>query len=135
PVASKFCIAKADKESFHKKLLRYNKIALEAAKQSGRGIIPEVLSIISFREAVDTTKNTKAIIFYEGGGNRVCNLVDENSTEVSIFVGSEGGFCEDEIAMALANGIATATLGKLILRCETAPIAGVTLVLNSTHNM
>ncbi len=135
PVASKFCVAKADKATFDKKLLRYNKIALEAAKQSGRGIIPEVLSIITFRDAVLKAKDTNSIIFYERGGERVCNLVDEDCKEVSMFVGSEGGFSEDEIQFALENGISTATLGKLILRCETAPIVGVTLVLNSTKNM
>ncbi|MFZ2537628.1 MAG: RsmE family RNA methyltransferase [Oscillospiraceae bacterium] len=135
PVASKFCVAKADKDTFEKKLLRYNKIAFEAAKQSGRGIIPEVLSIISFRDAVLRAKNTNSIIFYEHGGERVCNLVSEDVKEVSMFIGSEGGFCEDEVQLALQNGIAAATLGKLILRCETAPIAGLALVLSSTENM
>lgn len=135
PVASKFCVAKVEEAVFAKKLVRYQKIALEAAKQSGRGIIPQVLPILSFREAVDRAKSTTAILFYEGGGERVCNLVDTGATEVSVFVGSEGGFCVDEVDFALANGVFAATLGKLILRCETAPIAGVTLVLTATQNM
>lgn len=141
PVSSKFCVAKADRNSFDKKLIRYNKIAFEAAKQCGRGIIPEVLKIISFREAVDRAKqnselsNNKSIIFYEGGGDRICNIIDEDVKELSIFVGSEGGFSQDEVLDAVSNGIIKATLGKLILRCETASISGVTLVLNATKNM
>ena len=135
PVQSKFCVAKADKSSFAKKQIRYNKIALEAAKQSGRGMIPEVLSILTYTEAIERAKHHHTIVFYEGGGERVSNLVDESTKDVCVFVGAEGGFDTDEIQAALDHQFKTATLGALILRCETASIAGISLILQSTHNM
>lgn len=135
PVQSSFCVARADSESFGKKLSRLNKIAFEAAKQCGRGIIPQVFNIISFRDAVQMSKNIPSIIFYEGGGERVSTLISQEEKEVNIFVGSEGGFSKEEIELAVENNIHMATLGKLILRCETAPIVGVTIVLNHTQNM
>lgn len=137
PVTSKFCVAKADSEGFSKKLQRLNKIALEAAKQSGRGIIPEVLNILTFKEAVEIAKAEckRSLICYEGGGERIFDAVSVDDEQVFIFVGSEGGFSEEEIKLAAENGIIPVTLGKLILRCETAPIASITLVLNKTLNM
>lgn len=147
PVLSRYCVARPETAAFEKKLDRLRKIALEAAKQSGRGRLCEISSLLTFNQAVEEAsaslsrptsplnKNSAALIFYEGGGERVCKLVSSEAPAVSLFVGSEGGFCEEEIALAAAAGIKSATLGKLILRCETAPIVGITLTLHATEQI
>lgn len=133
PMQSKFCVAKADKD-FSKKLVRYNKIAFEAAKQSGRGIIPQVLDIISFDKAVKAEHKNK-ILFYEHGGKKTNELISADCDEVAIYIGSEGGFSEQEACFATENSILLASLGKLILRCETAAVVATAVVLNVTNNM
>lgn len=135
PMTTKFCIAKADSQTFEKKLLRFNKIALEAAKQSGRGIIPVVENIINFEQAIQRAHGECSILYYERGGVFTNQIVNGNVKKVNIFVGSEGGFSEEEVSYAQEHGIQLATLGRLILRCETAPIVGIGLVLNATNHM
>ncbi|WMJ22190.1 RsmE family RNA methyltransferase [Paludicola sp. MB14-C6] len=135
PMTTKFCIAKADEKSFEKKLIRYNKIVFEAAKQSGRGIIPLVENILSFEQAIQQGKDECSILYYEHGGEPTACIVNSNTSKVNIYVGSEGGFSEQEVIYAKEHGIRLGTLGKLILRCETAPIVGLSLVLNATNHM
>lgn len=137
PIMSKYCVSKSNEKDFEKKRERLQKIAFEAAKQSGRGVIPRVGGLLTFKQAVATVSKTNAILFYEGGGKKVGEIIEKfNKNEsISVFVGSEGGFCEEEIILAKENGIETATLGKLILRCETAPIVGLTLVLHEFFEM
>lgn len=135
PVSTEFCVAKADKKSFEKKLQRLNKIAKEAAKQSGRGIIPTVENILTFDEALKSMKNNKSVFCYEGGGEKISTLIGEEDTEVNVFIGSEGGFSQNEAEKLALNGVFGVTLGKLILRCETAPIAALTLILNASGNL
>lgn len=136
PVLTARCISRPDQKSFAKKLERYNKIALEAAKQSGRGIIPKVNNIISFNEAIVRMKSENtAIIFYEGGGQNINKLYIQNESNIGLMIGSEGGFEEAEIEYALKNDIIKVGLGPRILRCETAPIAALAIIMNITENM
>jgi len=135
PMLSKYCVSRMDENSFEKKLTRYNKIAFEAAKQSGRGIIPQVTNILNFEQAINKCEDGCSILYYEHGGNRTNDIIDTNVNKVNIYIGSEGGFSEKEVSYAVEKGVHIGTLGKLILRCETAPIAALTLVLNSTNNM
>lgn len=135
PMMTKFCIAKADEKSFEKKLVRYNKIAFEAAKQSGRGIIPVVENILNFEQAIQQGKDACSILYYEHGGAQTNVIVKQDVTRVNIYVGSEGGFAGEEVSYAKKRGVQLGTLGKLILRCETAPIVGISLVLNATNHM
>lgn len=139
PIQTKFCVAKADEKTFEKKLVRYNKIAFEAAKQCSRGIIPTVSHIISFEQAINNALSESGkdncICYYEGGGKTTHSIIKPDITNISFFIGSEGGFSETEIELVKKSGINTGTLGKLILRCETAPIVALTLILNATENM
>lgn len=135
PVQTGYCVARADAASFQKKRGRCERIALEAAKQCGRGIIPSVGDILSFEQAVAEMRGGKSLVFYEGGGCRVGELVAPGDREVSVFIGSEGGFSGEEIAACEAAGIRRATLGKRILRCETAPIAALTLLLSAAGEL
>lgn len=130
PVLTRYCVVKADRASFEKKRVRLNRIAAEAAKQCGRGILPEVEPLLTFGEAVERMKGEKAMVCYEHGGAPIRSLVSSDDTAVSVFVGSEGGFSEEEIQKLNDAGVPCATLGKLILRCETAPIVALSRIMN-----
>ncbi len=129
PVLTSRCVSRPDGKSMSRKVERYNKIAAEAAKQSGRGILPEVAGLMSLEAAAKEVCG-KGIVFYEKGGARLTELVNAGDKEWSIFVGSEGGFSEEEIELLEGYGVRPATLGKRILRCETAPICGLSVMLS-----
>lgn len=135
PVLSARCVSRPDAKSLAKKQERWQKIALQAAMQSRRGIIPEVCPCISFREAAEQTKsNDKTIIFYEMGGESVKKILGEKPSTIGMFIGSEGGFEQEEVDLVTANGGTPATLGKRILRAETAPLAALSIVMYETGN-
>lgn len=137
PVLTRRCIAKYDSKSFGKKLLRLRRIAEEASKQSGRGRIPEVLDIIDIKRYYESIQNFDlSLMCYEGGGKRF-NDVKEicSSKNVSIFIGSEGGFDESEAEKAKENGAVLITLGSRILRCETAPVCAISIIMNLSGNI
>ena len=136
PVLSKRCISRHDEKSMNKKLERYSKISKEAAKQSGRGIIPQIENMISYKEAVKiSSKDDLSLICYEGGGKNLCEIDYNNIKTISIFVGGEGGFDIDEINLATKNDMIRIGLGPRILRCETAPLAALSILMNCTKNM
>lgn len=136
PVLTSRCICRPDKKTFLKKLERLQKISLEAAKQSGRGIIPKVGDLISFENALsEMEKDDKALICYEKGGIRMSELELRPETSVSLLVGSEGGFSEEEASAAKSHKISPVWLGERILRCETAPIAAISIIQHLTGNL
>ena len=113
---------------------RWQRISAEAAKQSGRGIIPQILSPVSFGDAVLAVKESGAlnILPYENEDKSALKaLLKRNSklTDINIIIGPEGGFDDEEIELSRNSNINTVTLGKRILRCETAPIAAVSAVM------
>ncbi len=134
PVMTSRCISRPDKKSMQKKLIRYNRISYEAAKQCGRGIIPEVHDLVEYKNAISMIKDeSMGIIFYECGGEKLNNF-KFSSEYINVFIGSEGGFSKSEIDFAIENGWKTATLGNRILRCETAPVAALAILMNLTEN-
>lgn len=131
PVLTHRCVSRPDEKSMARKLARYNKIALEAAKQCGRGRVPEVEPLIDFGTALERMAEAPlGLFFYE---NAECSLKEALSKrlckEVSVFVGSEGGFEPGEAEQAAAKGLRPLSLGSRILRCETAPLAALTAIL------
>ena len=136
PVLTTRCVSRPDKKSFAKKLERLNRIALEAAKQSGRGIIPRVCQLMDIQQAADELGKCEfPIICYEGGGINLSQVgLTENST-IGVFIGSEGGFDPKEVELCREKGAAVVGLGKRILRCETAPITALSIVMNLTGNI
>ncbi len=135
PFISKRCVSRPDKKSADKKIIRLNRIAYEASKQCGRGIIPDVMPLTDFKTAVNSIDSqTTAIIFYECGGEKLKNI-DLSKKKIAIFIGSEGGFEREEIDYALSKGVISAYLGERILRCETAPIAALAVLMNLTENL
>ncbi len=136
PVLTRRCVSRPDKKDFSKKLVRLNKIALEAAKQSGRGIIPEVTEIISFDEAVKQMCETDCpVMLYEEGGVRFSDVPTENKKSFALFIGSEGGFDESEAETAKNAGVIPVWLGERILRCETAPLTALSILMYITKNL
>ncbi len=131
-VSTERAIVKLDKKE-GKKLERWQKIAEAAAKQSGRGKIPEICQqVLKFKEAVAEAKTLDgAIIPYEKEQETgIREFVRKfEGTSVGVFIGPEGGFAEEEIALAKENGITSVTLGKRILRTETAGMTTVGILL------
>lgn len=135
PVISNRCVSRPDAKSLAKKQARWQKIALQAAMQSRRGIVPEVCPCISFQSAVTASaENEKNILFYELGGSPVHTILEKKPATVGMFIGSEGGFEQSEVDLAVKNGCHTATLGKRILRAETAPLAALSVIMYQTGN-
>lgn len=137
PVLSVRCVSRPDEKSARKKTERWQKIALEAAKQSGRGIVPLVAEVTPYAKAVEQAKaNGDRLLFcYEGGGQSLRSLGLENEERISLFIGPEGGFAQEEVELAQANGAQVTTLGPRIFRTETAPVAALSVLMVLTGNM
>lgn len=137
PVLTRRCVSRPDKKVFLKKQQRLQKIAEEAAKQSGRGIIPKVGEIIDIKDYYASLDSFDLNLFcYEGGGNRLCDIASlKSAAKISLFIGSEGGFDESEAQEAFEKGAQAVTLGKRILRCETAPVCAISIIMNITGNI
>lgn len=136
PVLTARCISRPDTKAADKKRLRYQKIAEQAAMQSRRGIVPSVEPLISLTDAAQRLKEFEtAVLFYEGGGAPLRKLVAPDCSTLAIFTGPEGGYEESEVRLLQQAGAATATLGKRILRAETAPLAALSAVMFHTGNL
>lgn len=136
PVMNARCVSRPDEKSVAKKTARWQKISEEAAKQSGRGVIPQVSALMSFSDAVkEAAQSGEIILFFEGGGKSILELVSRETGNLSIFIGPEGGFEQKEVDLALEYGGKIGTLGPRILRTETAPIAALAAIMLATGNM
>lgn len=128
PVASRRCVVKLEEKKAAARRQRWQGIAEAAAKQSRRGIIPEVCRVTDFREAVRMAAHMDVrLIPYElaEGMDKTRALIDgiRPGQSVAVFIGPEGGFEQEEISLAAENGIEAITLGRRILRTETAGLA------------
>ena len=126
------CVSRPDEKSLAKKLDRWQKIAASAAEQSGRGRIPQVLVLPSYAAALKRAAECdKAIVFYENEHATTLRQALESAPyeSVSILSGPEGGFEEWEITQAREAGLQVCTLGSRILRCETAPLCGLSAIM------
>lgn len=129
PVAMKRCVVKLDDKKAASKVARWQGIAEAAAKQSKRGIIPEVKMPMSFKEAVQyALKECEVCLLpYEMAEDMeytrsLINMLRPGES-IAVFIGPEGGFDDDEVNCAIDEGFKTITLGKRILRTETAGMA------------
>ena len=126
------CISKPDAKSLSKKLDRWQKIAASAAEQCGRGIIPQVLVLNSYAEALSrATQADVSIFFYENERSTTLQqaLNACSYTSISLLSGPEGGFEEREVQQAMDAGLKVCTLGARILRCEPAPLCALSAVM------
>lgn len=128
PVSTKRAVVKLDAKKEQTRLKRWNTISESAAKQSGRGVIPEVSGVMTFGKALKEAKKLDVLLIpYERAENmaetrRVMGSIQPGQS-VGIFIGPEGGFEESEVEEAVAAGAQAITLGKRILRTETAGLA------------
>ncbi len=132
------CVSRPDGVSSLKKTSRLQKIAEEAAKQSGRGKIPSVTVSPSFEQAVLRAARTDLPLFlYENEQTVHIRQALESCAEpktAAIMTGPEGGFEPEEAALAAEKGMTIVSLGPRILRCETAPIAALSALMYQTGN-
>ena len=134
PVAMKRCVVKLDGKKEKSKLTRWQGIAESAAKQSKRMVIPNISGVMNFKEAVAYAKTLDYnIIPYEfaNGMEKSKQVVKEigQYKSVGIFIGPEGGFDEAEIAYAKENNMQIISLGKRILRTETAGLTALSIIM------
>lgn len=126
------CISKPDEKSLRKKLERWQKIAASAAEQSGRGRIPQVRVLGSYKEALqEAAQADKPLMFYENEQAVTLKMALSSGDykTVSLLTGPEGGLEEKEVEQAREAGLQVCTLGKRILRCETAPLCALSAVM------
>lgn len=125
------CVSRPDEKSLKKKLERWQKIAASAAEQSGRGRIPQVLVLGSYKQALERAAQTdKALLFYENEqAFTLKQALQGPYRTVSLLTGPEGGLEESEVELARNAGLQVCTLGKRILRCETAPLCALSAVM------
>lgn len=122
---SKNCVAEASSEKGERKLERWNKISRQAAMQSGRDIVPQVRGVISFEEMLEELSQKDASMFlHEKALYSAYDFLIKSRkvSTVGFAVGPEGGFTDEEVNTAKEMGIPPISLGKRILRAETAPL-------------
>lgn len=132
PFESERCVVRMKDGAEDRKTERRRRIASEAAKQCGRGILPEIEDTLTFSQMIESASQSDVVLFcYEGDGTlplgRVINDKlrpnnDGSYPSVSVIIGSEGGFSLSEVEAAKEKGMLLVGLGKRILRTETAPI-------------
>ena len=134
PVASKNCVVKLDDKKAASKLKRWRTIAESAAKQSMRSLVPVIHEPVSFKEAVELMEDYDVrLIPYENekGIDSICEAIVNfiPGRSIAVIIGPEGGFDRLEVSMAERHGIMPVSLGKRILRTETAAISILSLIM------
>lgn len=139
PVETKRCVVKLDEKKAAKKTARWQQIAESAAKQSKRMLIPNVHQVLSFKEALKYAESMDIrLIPYElaKGMQETKEILAaiEQGQSIGIFIGPEGGFEEKEVEAAISEGAKPITLGKRILRTETAGLAILSVLMFQLEN-
>ena len=134
PVAMKYCVVKLDEKKAQAKVRRWQAIAESAAKQSKRSKIPVVHSVMGFQEAVSYARECKqCIVPYENERGmqetEAAFAAVRPGDSISIMIGPEGGFSEEEISFIREQGMQVVSLGKRILRTDTAAIASMAMLM------
>ena len=144
PVETKRAVVKLDEKKAAKKVERWNSIAEGGAKQSGRNVVPKVREVMSFREAIQYATSMDVILIpYElaEGMEETKRIIEEirPGQSVGVFIGPEGGFETQEVEYAVSNGAKVITLGKRILRTETAGLTTLSILMyhleSKAHNL
>ena len=134
PVATKRCVVKLDDKKQKSKIFRWQSIAEAAAKQSKRSIIPQVQAVMTMKQALAYAKEMDMILVpYEMADDmeKTREIIDsiKPGMHIGFFVGPEGGFDEGEIQSAMDEGAVPITLGKRILRTETAGFTVLSILM------
>ena len=144
PVETKRAVVKLDDKKAVKKVERWNSIAESGAKQSGRNVIPQVKQVMTYKEAIQYAKSLNVLLIpYElaEGMDETRRIVESilPGQSIGIFIGPEGGFETTEVEYAIENGAKAITLGKRILRTETAGLTTLSILMyqleSKIHNL
>jgi 16S rRNA (uracil1498-N3)-methyltransferase len=138
PMDTERTVVRIDPEDAQRRTERWQRVAEEAAKQSGRGRIPQVHPLLSFRQALDVPPSDVRILLWEQERTNSLRSVLtpwSKGASISLFVGPEGGFSEKEAADAAAQGVIPVTLGPRILRTETAGMTAAAAILYHMEEM
>ena len=131
-------VSRPDAKSLARKLERWQKIAVSAAEQSGRGRIPQVLALDSFEAAVRRASQADlSVLFYENERTRSLRTAAEAAgfTSASLMTGPEGGLTVEEVRCAQDAGMEVCSLGPRILRCETAPLCALSALMYAADEL
>ncbi len=129
PVLTSRCVSRPDSRSMEKKLERLSRISLEAAKQSGRGVVPPVRPLLTLDQALEEmSRDQRSVLFYEQATEPFGQVLADHPRSLSMLIGAEGGFDPQEVEAARQAGLAVCTMGPRILRCETAPMYALSAV-------
>lgn len=134
PFRASRSVVKLDEKKAGKKCGRWQTVAKGAAEQSGRGVIPEVGQVQDFREALRTAGSLDRILIpyeLERGMAETVKVIEDIAPgqSVGIFIGPEGGFEKEEIELAVQHGAVPVSLGKRILRTETAGLTALSILM------
>lgn len=134
PVSSRRCVVKLDDKKKEKKLARWQTIAESAAKQSGRGMIPGIHGVLPFSQALSYAKELDTVLIpYELSENMAESVEVMKKAarggSIGIFIGPEGGFERSEVEEAMEEGASPISLGKRILRTETAGMTALSVLM------
>lgn len=131
PVIMSRCIPQLEDNNKCRKIDRYNKIAFEAAKQSNRSKLPVVNNFLSYIDTINKVKQDGlTLLFYENSELLLKPVLSNvKSKYINIIIGPEGGFEKSEIEIAKSEGLNIVSMGKRILRCETAPIYALSAIM------
>lgn len=134
PVAMKRCVVKLDEKKAANKKKRYEAIALSAAKQSKRSVVPEIGDVLTYKNALKEAESLDVcIVPYEAakGMEETREIISniKKGQSIGIFIGPEGGFDEVEIEEALSFGFKPISLGRRILRTETAGLTMLSILM------
>ena len=139
PVQMKNCIVKLDDKKKKNKLSRYQTVALTAAKQSKRSIVPAIHDVLSFKEAMEYAANLDLLLLPYESKNGMKDTYDvinglQKGQSVGIFIGPEGGFDESEIEL-VKDKCKLISLGRRILRTETAAICSLSMLMLKSEEL
>ena len=130
-VSSKRCVVKYDNKDVDKKLVRFTKIAKEAAEQCHRLIVPEIVGPININDLNKIAKEEALLVAYEEESQQMPSLsISGKENSIGIFIGPEGGIEEKEVKLLNEFGFKNVSLGNRILRTETAAVYALSVIAN-----
>lgn len=138
PVVTSRAVVKLEPKKAAERLVRWQRIAREAAEQSRRGAVPLVTPVTTWKEAVGRCREFDLVLVpWEEGGEPLRAVLAEvsDARNIAIFIGPEGGLSADEVELARAHGARAVTLGPRILRTETAGLAAAAAILHTLGDL
>ncbi len=122
PIFSEYCVVRLKGEKLQKRMVHWQKIIIGACEQSGRSIVPSLVSAMNFEDFIDTEFVNGFVLHHRAK----CSLLEINKVnQATIIIGPEGGLSGQEIANANAQGSQSLLLGSRVLRTETASLAAI----------